>query len=115
MFMYKTFQTGTSKMVIYDACLQDTIIMLMDATLSEEDFLALCVYVCGVPVVCPGVPQNDRWVTCSPVMSCPHCHIPQTDCCTDKQCWASGIVWHGLSVVHCVLYNISCISIVTTE
>ena len=35
MFLYKTFQTGTSKMVIYDACLQDTIIMLMDATLSE--------------------------------------------------------------------------------
>ena len=35
MFLYKTFQTGTSKMVIYDACLQDTIIMLMGATLSE--------------------------------------------------------------------------------
>ena len=24
-------------------------------------------------------------------------------CCTDKQCWTNGIVWHGLSVVHCVL------------
>ena len=35
MFLYKTFQTGTSKMVINDACLQDTIIMLMDAILSE--------------------------------------------------------------------------------
>ena len=67
MFIYKTFQTGTSKMVIYDACLQDTIIMLMDATLSEEDFLVLCVY---VSVVCPGVPRNnDQWLTCSPVLS----------------------------------------------
>ena len=45
MFIYETFQTGTSKMVIYDDWLQDTIIMLMDATLSEEDFLVLCVYV----------------------------------------------------------------------
>ena len=51
----------------------------------NEDFLALPVYVCGVAVVCPGVPQNDRWLTGSPVMSCSHCHIPQTDCCTDKQ------------------------------
>ena len=70
MLLYKTFQTGTNKMVIYDACLQDTIIMLTDATLSEEDFLALCVYVCGAPVVCQGVPQNDQWLTCSPVLSC---------------------------------------------
>ena len=61
MFLYKSFQTGTSKMVNYDDWLQDTIIMLMDATLSEEDFLALPVYVCGVPVVCPGVPRNDQW------------------------------------------------------
>ena len=66
--------------------------MLMDATLSEEDFLVLCVYVCGVAVVCPGMLWNDRWLTCSPVLSCPECQIPQTDCCTDKQCWANGIL-----------------------
>ena len=66
--------------------------MLLDATLSEEHFITLRVYVCGVPVVCPSVPQNDQWFTCSPVLSCLQCHIPQTDCCTDKQCWTNIIL-----------------------
>ena len=39
--------------------------MLMDAILSEEDVLALCVYVCGVAVVCPGVSRNGSMVNWS--------------------------------------------------
>ena len=42
------------------------------------------------------------------VLSCDVCHKPETDCCTDKQCRANGIVWHGMSVVYCVSHNVSC-------